>query len=175
MLQSTRAKRSSGASADAADAIGAHYPDSEPGFGCDLQRRQIAVFGGQKELAVDLADPLDGEISVDRGDDNPPVGRLLSAIDDQCIAGANAGADHGLPFDTDEKGGGRVFDDQLVEIETAIEVVLGGRGETGGGARLEKRQGQGPGGMGGGDGYRGGGKTSGGQGAEGEGGGPFCI
>ena len=62
-----------------------------------------------------------------------PLTGVAGAVDDRDIAGKNAGAGHALALDADGEGGGRMLDQQLVEIERPVDVVLGRRRKSRGG------------------------------------------
>ena len=116
-------------------------PDFQLHIATDGAGGVFLVLGDQGDGAVLEADAFDGEFAVDVGDDDVFVGRLGGAIHDQEIAGVDAGIDHGIAGDADKISRGRMGDEIFVEIELGFEVVLGGRGKTGGDGGGIKRAG----------------------------------
>ena len=68
---------------------------------------------------------LDGELRVDQGEHDTAVEGRQGAVDDRDITGEKAGPRHALARDPQREGGGRVVDQQLVEIERLVQIVLG--------------------------------------------------
>jgi len=64
---------------------------------------------------------------------------LQRAIHDQDVAVVQTGALHRIASQPHEIGGGGMLDQQFVEIEVAVQVVVGGRGEAGRRRRQEQQ------------------------------------
>ena len=72
---------------------------------------------------------LHGELAVHAGDDHRAVRWLERAVDDEEVPVLDAGAGHRVALRADEVGRGRPRDQQLVEVERALDILLGGRRE----------------------------------------------
>ena len=64
------------------------------------------------------------------------------AVDNEKVAVENSGIAHGLALRADEKGRGRAADQMQIEIELALDMVVGGAWETGRHPGAVKRQGE---------------------------------
>lgn len=80
----------------------------------------------QKNAMRHPAELLDGEATVDDGDDDAAVSRLVSVIDDEQVAVMDTEPCHRVSLDPDEEGGFVMLDQVLVKAEARFEVV-GGR------------------------------------------------
>ena len=69
--------------------------------------------------------------------------RLQRAVHDQEVAVVEPRALHGVPGQAHEVRRGGVLDQQFMEVEVAVQVVVGGRGESGRRQRQDERAGQG--------------------------------
>lgn len=76
--------------------------------------------------------PLDRQFTVEDGDDDGTVFGFQCPVDHELVTVADAGLLHGLPSNSDDKGAGDILDQVFVEVDPAVEVVLGGRGIAGG-------------------------------------------
>ena len=68
---------------------------------------------------------FDSEFAIDDGNDDTPITGRQRTIDDQHIPGMDAGLPHGLSGHPDEKGCCRMLNEVLIEIEGAIEIIIG--------------------------------------------------
>jgi hypothetical protein len=55
---------------------------------------------------------LDGEFTIEKGQDNAAVDRVAGAIYDRNISGENPGANHAVPYNTQGKRSGGVSDEE---------------------------------------------------------------
>ena len=78
-----------------------------------------------------LEEALHRELAVEDGDHDVGVLRLQGAVHNQDIAVVQPGALHRIAGQADVERGGRVLNQQLVEVEVAVQVIVGGRGESG--------------------------------------------
>ena len=74
--------------------------------------------------------PLDRELPVQNGNDDFPVYGLEAPVDHQNIVVVYAGAGHGMAADAQEEGGLRVVNAVLIEVQSALHIVIGGRRKT---------------------------------------------
>src|SRR5579884_497992 len=100
-------------------------PDLEATLLGDLDVGKVRVLGFEYDPAVARAVALDGEFAVEQGQHDAPGRRFERAVDDGDVAREQTGADHAVAGEADREGGGRVADQQLVEIERTVEVVVG--------------------------------------------------
>jgi len=77
-------------------------------------------------------EPLDGQLAVVDGDDDPAAGRFQGTVDNQDVIVPDARPGHRIARDPDKKGGRRVLDQQLVEIQLPVDIILSRGGKTGG-------------------------------------------
>ena len=77
----------------------------------------------------------------DGDDDIPGLGRD-GAVDNEKVAVEYSGIAHGFALRADEKGGRRTADQMQVQIELALDMVVGGAWETGWHPGAVKRQGE---------------------------------
>jgi hypothetical protein len=70
---------------------------------------------------------LHRERAIDQCQDDVAIDRLAGPVDDRDIAGKDASAGHALALDANRESGGRMLDQQLVEIERPVDIVLGRR------------------------------------------------
>lgn len=85
-----------------------------------------------------LFQPLNGEFSIDCGNNDIAVAGGEAAIHHQNISIADSGSNHALTACADEVSGGRVADTQLIEVERAVQLSHGRTGKSGGYRFVEK-------------------------------------
>ena len=83
-------------------------------------------------VRVFFVEPFDREFAADHGDDDATRFRFQAAVDHQEVAREDTGAGHRVALDPDDEGRGGAADQVIVEIERALDEVLGGRWEAGG-------------------------------------------
>ena len=113
------------------DHTGHDAPDLELHVRLNLKRRIGAIVGHEIEFACASGEAFDGQFAVQDGDDDACVLWFERAVNDEYVAGMDAGVNHRIAGDADEEGGGRMLDQMAIEIEPAFDVVLCGRRETG--------------------------------------------
>ncbi len=67
---------------------------------------------------------LDDEFAVQPGDDDPVIHFLDGAVDDEIIAGEYPGPGHTLADGPCEICGGRVPDQEFVQIELFFDIII---------------------------------------------------
>ena len=72
-----------------------------------------------------LREAFDGEFPIDHRNDNAAITGRQCTIYNQYITGVNASFTHRLSSHPDEKGCRRMLDEVLIEVQGAIEVVIG--------------------------------------------------
>src|SRR5215211_6389702 len=72
-----------------------------------------------------LREAFDGEVAIDHGNDDAAITGRQCTIYNQHITGVNASFTHGLPSNPDEKGCCGMLNEVLVEVQGAIEVIIG--------------------------------------------------
>ena len=77
------------------------------------------------ELVLGHAEALDGEFAVQHGDHDVTGLGDDTAVDDEKVAVEDAGVLHGLALRPDEKRGGGPADQMMVQIEFALDVIVG--------------------------------------------------
>src|SRR6266567_6610800 len=110
---------------DAVNHIRDHSPDLK---GCRLgnrERRILVVLGYEHELPMALRESLDGEFAIDHRNNDTAIAGCQCTIYNEHIPGVNPGFTHRLPRHPDEKGCCRVLNEVLIEVQGAIEVVIG--------------------------------------------------
>ena len=124
------------------DAVGDDAPDFAAWI-VDRYVREGWVFCGEDPRAILLLQALDRQLAVKNRDNDVRGLRRDAAIDNQKVAIEDAGVFHGLACSPGKKRGGRVPDEVLVQIELALDVIVGRTGEAGGntGAVDHERQG----------------------------------
>jgi hypothetical protein len=106
-------------------------PDLEGGSLCDRKWRILVILWYQHELAMALREAFDGQSAVDDGNDNAAISGRECTVYNQHIAGVDSSFTHRLPSHPDEKGRRRMLDEMLIEVEGAIEVIIGWGGISG--------------------------------------------
>lgn len=113
-----------------------HKGDHAPYFTVGLLREFygliVRILGQQPHDAILLEQSLHREIAVDHCDDHLAARWLQGAVYHQNVVMVDAGADHGVPCHPHKEGSGRVLDHELVEIETALDIIIGRRRKAGG-------------------------------------------
>src|SRR5262245_22971039 len=92
-------------------------PDIEGSRLGDRERRILAVLWDKEELPMALRESLDGQFAIDHGNDHAAITGRQSTIDNEHIPGVNAGFTHGLPRHPDKKGGCRMLNEMLIEVQ----------------------------------------------------------
>lgn len=104
--------------------------DDTPGPGIDVRAQWNGgvpgMFGSQNRTVIRLAKSLHGELTVDDGNDHHAGPRCDGSVDDQEVAIMDTGALHGSPAGSKKEGGRGASDQFFVEVEGAIDVVIGG-------------------------------------------------
>jgi hypothetical protein len=95
----------------------------------DGQGREVRVLGRQLPCAADLLQPFDGQLAVNDGNDDIVGLRGDSTVDDEQVTIENPGAAHGFSGRAHKEGCRRPPHRMLVEIELALDVVIGRAGE----------------------------------------------
>ena len=72
-----------------------------------------------------LRESLDGEFAIDHGNDDTAITGRQSTVHNQYISSVNASFTHGLSSHPDEKGCCGMLDEMLIEVQGAIEVIIG--------------------------------------------------
>ncbi len=126
-------------------------PDAEVLLGRGVDGRVVLVGRLQPHAPQRAAVELDRRRAVDDGHDDVAVARLQALVHHEQVAVVDAGAAHGDAFDLGEERRLGALHEQVVEVERARGVVVGGRGEAAG-ARARRAPGAGgrgaPGGVG---------------------------
>lgn len=121
------------------DAVGDDAPDFTAII-ADGQGWEVRVLSRQLPCAADPLEPFDGQFTVHNGNDDIVGLRGDSPVDDEQIAIENPSAAHGLPGRTYKEGRGRPPHQMLVEIELALDVVIGRTWEASLNRRTEQRK-----------------------------------
>lgn len=111
---------------------GGDTPDFEFLAIVDINTRIVDVFGDKCRVShcPFSGKPLDRELPVQNGDDDFPVYGLEATVNHQNIVVVYAGAGHGMAADAQEEGGLRVVNAVLIEVQSALHIVIGGRRKT---------------------------------------------
>ena len=83
--------------------------------------------GIEHELAMALREAFDGQFAIDDSNDDAAITWSEGTVHNQDIPGVNAGFTHGLPGHSDKEGCRWVLDEVLIEVQGAIEVIIGWR------------------------------------------------
>jgi hypothetical protein len=83
---------------------------------------------------------LHGQLAVEHGDDDIVMLRFQRAVHDEDIAVVQSHPLHRVPGEADVVGGCWMLNQQLVQIEVAVQVIVGGRRESGGDQRQRAHQ-----------------------------------
>ena len=85
---------------------------------------------------------FDRQLAMQDGDDDIVGLGRDGAVDNEKIAVENSGVAHGLALRADEKGRRRPADQMQIEIELALDMVVGGAWKSGGYPGAVERQGE---------------------------------
>ena len=106
-----------------------------------ISTRGKVTVGRVQEDAPSLdPQPLDVELAVQPGDHDIAVAGGFRAVHDQDVAVADVRLAHALARHAHHEGGGRIMNEQFVEIEDAFEMIVGGRREARAHLRADHRQ-----------------------------------
>jgi hypothetical protein len=122
-----------------ADRLHDHAPNFEGGLFVELNILIFRVLGLEPDARASFAIALDGEFPGQQRQHDRPIDGRARTVDDRDVAGKQPGARHAFAGDADSEGGGRVFDQQIVEVERPVEIVVGGRGKAAGGGCCHQR------------------------------------
>lgn len=123
----------------APDAVSDDAPNLTPII-ADGQGGEVRVLSRQLPGAILPLEPFDCELPVDDCDHDVVRLRRDAAVYDHQVAVKDPGAAHGLTSSPDEEGGCRPPHQMLVEIELALDVVIGWAWKASFDRRAEQRQ-----------------------------------
>ena len=142
MLQSTRPMVAMDLTrAVPADAVG----NDTPGLATGVVEGDIGkgrVLGAEDQGAIALSQAFDRQLAMQDGDDDIVGLGRDGAVDNEKVAVENPGIAHGFALRADEKGRRWATDQMQIQIELALDVVVGGAWETGRHPGAVERQGE---------------------------------
>ena len=103
---------------------------------------KIRILGVEDQGAIALSQAFDRQIAMQDGDDDIAGLGRDGAVDNEKVAVVYSGIAHGFALRADEKGRGRAADQMQIEIEVALDMVVGGAWKTGGYPGAVERQGE---------------------------------
>ena len=104
--------------------VGDRTPDHEFLILANLDGREVSIGSLQEELLPVFPEAFHGEVTVDHGHHNLPVGWCDGAIHDQNISGVDSRVPHGFTLHPDTVGSCLVSDQLLVEINRALKMII---------------------------------------------------
>lgn len=129
MLPSIKANIARSRLSHAAHDAGDHTPHRQLLAVLQLDGGEGRILGDEAHAPAALPQALDREFAVDDCDDDVATCGFQRTVDHQQIAVGDAGAGHGVAFHTHEEGRLAVGDEVLVQVEGALDVVVGRRGK----------------------------------------------
>ena len=78
-----------------------------------------------------LQQSLDGKFPIYNSNDDLAIYGVQGSVNDQNVIMVDPGPGHRITIDPDEEGGGRILDQEFIEIQTLFNVIFGGRRESG--------------------------------------------
>jgi len=108
------------------DNTGDHPPDAEIGFFGDLDRRVMGVCRNQLTGGMALHEPFHCQLSIHDSDDNFSARCFQGSVNNQDIPMVYPCILHGITRNPHKKGGNRMLDQQLIQIELSVNMVVGG-------------------------------------------------
>ena len=84
----------------------------------------VLILRHQQQFIGFFAKTFDGQFAIDHGDNNRTIVRLQGPIHDEHIAFMNPHFDHRIASDFDKESGGRMFDQMLIEVKLAFQIVF---------------------------------------------------
>jgi hypothetical protein len=113
-----------------ADAAGHHAPDQQLLVGRDGEDGGAGVGRPRLHQYALLQEALDGQLAVQQV---MTMSACLAsrAAHDQDVAVVESRALHGVAGHVEVIGGGRVRDQQFVQVQVTVQMVVGGQGEAG--------------------------------------------
>lgn len=108
-----------------------HTPELGVTILIKTQRRRLTIKGHQPQMRRCALQAPEQKGAAMGTDDVTTGPGLDTAIDHQEIPMKDAGSRHGIAAGPHEEGAGRRGDQQIMEIDLALDVVIGGAGESG--------------------------------------------
>ena len=109
---------------------GHHAPDQQLLVGRDGDNGVAGISRAELDQPALLEEAFDGQLAVQDRDDDIVVLRLQRAVHDQEVTIVQSGALHGVAGQADIERGGWVMDQELMKVEVAVQVIVGGRRES---------------------------------------------
>jgi hypothetical protein len=128
------------------DDVGDGAPDDGVVFFADFDVGEVGVRGAQGASVGMGVEKFDGESAIDPGKDHAAVVGSTGAVDEDEVAVGESGIAHGFSANPGEEGSGGVMDKFGTEVDSAFEVITGGRGKSCGDGRIDVEERGGSGG-----------------------------
>ncbi len=108
-----------------------HPPDLEIRARGNVKRLVVAIVRHEDEFPSPFAEAFDGQFAIDHRDHHAIIRGFKRAVDDEEVSRMNPCTKHRIPADPDKEGRRRVLDEMRIEVEFAVEIVIGRRGKPG--------------------------------------------
>jgi hypothetical protein len=107
-----------------------HPPDIAGLAFFDANRRMVIAVRKKKGMTALAVKPSDHKLTIYRSDDDPLIVNGKRSVNDQNVAGMNAGRGHGISLDPDKKRCGWMANKVLIQIQSIFMKTIDDSGKT---------------------------------------------